>query len=72
MDYYGKFLKTAKLRLNQVQSEIDFQEVSGKLIFLKGFANPFDLPIKPIAQPIELPGYPIGVAGFYISSMCSY
>lgn len=41
LDYYGKFLKTAKLRLNQVQSEIDFQEVNGKLIFLKGFANPF-------------------------------
>ena len=41
LDYYGKFLKTAKLRLNQVQSEVDFQEVGGELIFLKGFANPF-------------------------------
>ncbi len=41
MNYTGNYVKTAKIRYNQIRSEINFQELSGELTFLNGLTNPF-------------------------------
>ena len=41
MNYTGSFVKKAKIRYNQVRSEINFEEFYGELTFLNGLTNPF-------------------------------